>query len=296
MPNTETIRVPHLGGIDVAYQMPRAYDSAKPTVVLVNSFITGSELFRPQYNDKRLTDSMNLLSIEPLGHGETRTSREFWTYWDSVEMNFQVLDTLGIDKTFILGTSQGGWIAVMMALLRPDKIQGVILLATSLDSESDRSRQLGCWDGPGVVGPFTKQWEADQPTEDFRLSDGFCDMLLRASFGNHMAAEHDFWSAVIKMHYQGDDGRRRIRMATANLLERESLHARLSDIRCPVLWIQGTEDTIYTLANAAEEISLFTRSPDARLVVVDGGTHFLNGTHPEAVGRDVLEFVNTFNH
>lgn len=63
-------------------------------------------------------------------------------------------------------------------------------------------------------------------------------MLLRASFGNHMAAEHDFWSAVIKMHYQGDDGRRRIRVATANLLERESLHERLSDVRCPVLWIQ----------------------------------------------------------
>lgn len=139
MPNTESIRVPHLGGIDVAYQMPREYDSTKPTVVLVNSFITGSELFRPQYNDRRLTDNMNLLSIEPLGHGETRTSREYWTYWDSVEMNFQVLDILGIDKAFILGSSQGGWIAVMMALLRPDKVFNTlppyyyILLANMMD-------------------------------------------------------------------------------------------------------------------------------------------------------------------
>lgn len=122
MPNTETIRIPQLGGIDAAYQMPRPYDSTKPTVVLVNSFTTCSELFRPQYNDKSLTDSMNLLSIEPLGHGQTRTTREYWNYWDTAEMNLQVLDALGIDKTFVLGTSQGGWIAVMMALLRPEKV------------------------------------------------------------------------------------------------------------------------------------------------------------------------------
>ncbi|BCS27828.1 alpha/beta fold hydrolase [Aspergillus puulaauensis] len=294
MPNTETIRVPHLGGIDVAYQMPRSYDSTKPTVVLVNSFTTCSELFRPQYNDKRLTDSMNLLSIEPLGHGQTRTSRESWTYWDSAEMNLQVLDALEIDKAFILGTSQGGWIAAMMALLRPDKILGIILLGTSLDSESDRSRQLGCWDGPGVLGPFLKQWESEQQTADFRLPDAFCDMLIKASFDNHMAAEHDFWSAVIKMNYQGNEGRRRIRMVTANLTQRDSLHSRLSDVRCPVLWLQGSADGIYTIANAAEEIALFTRSPDARLVAVDGGTHFLNSTHPRTVDNDLLDFVNKF--
>jgi pimeloyl-ACP methyl ester carboxylesterase len=121
MPNTKTARVPHLGGIDAAYQMPRPYDSSKPTVVLVNSFTTSSELYRAQYNDKILTD-INLLSIELLGHGQTRTSREHWTYWDTAEMNLQVLDALGISKAFVLGTSQGGWITVMMALLQPDKV------------------------------------------------------------------------------------------------------------------------------------------------------------------------------
>lgn len=140
MPNTENIRVPHLGGIDVAYQMPREYDSTKPTVVLVNSFTTCSELFRPQYNDKSLTDNMNLLSIEPLGHGQTRTSRENWTHWDTAEMNLQVLDALGIDKTFVLGTSQGGWIAVMMALLQPKKVAPCSNLGVSyLANVRDRS-------------------------------------------------------------------------------------------------------------------------------------------------------------
>jgi pimeloyl-ACP methyl ester carboxylesterase len=103
--------------------MPYPYDATKPTLVLVNSFTTSADLYRKQYDDKALTDSMNLLAIELLGHGQTRTKRENWTYWDTAEMNLQVLDALGIEKAFVLGTSQGGWITVRMALMQPEKVR-----------------------------------------------------------------------------------------------------------------------------------------------------------------------------
>ena len=69
MPNTKIIHVSHLWGIDAAYQMPHPYDPLKPTMVLVNSFGTSSELYQPQFQDRDITDTMNLLAIEPLGHG-----------------------------------------------------------------------------------------------------------------------------------------------------------------------------------------------------------------------------------
>ena len=90
MPNTKTVHVPHLGGIDAAYQMPHEYDSSKPTLVLVNSFTTSSELYQKQYANKELTDKMNILAIELLGHGQTRTKSEQFTYWDTAIMNIQV--------------------------------------------------------------------------------------------------------------------------------------------------------------------------------------------------------------
>lgn len=65
---------------------------------------------------------VNLLAIEVLGHGQTRTKREHWTFWDSAEMNLQVLEELKIEKAFVLGTSQGGWVAMRMALMRPEKV------------------------------------------------------------------------------------------------------------------------------------------------------------------------------
>ncbi|EDN97526.1 hypothetical protein SS1G_12377 [Sclerotinia sclerotiorum 1980 UF-70] len=76
---TSTIHVPHLGGVEVGYQMPKTYDPSKPTVILVNSFTTSSELYRHQFEDEKLNTAMNLLAIEPLGHGKTRTKAENWT-------------------------------------------------------------------------------------------------------------------------------------------------------------------------------------------------------------------------
>lgn len=37
-------------------------------------------------------------------------------------MNLQVMEALGVKKAFVLGTSQGGWITVRMALLAPDRV------------------------------------------------------------------------------------------------------------------------------------------------------------------------------
>lgn len=129
MPNTTTIHVSHLGGIEASYQTAGSLDASKPTLVLVNSFTTSSELYRLQYANKQLTDKMNVLSIELLGHGQTRCKTENFTYWDTAIMNLQVLEELEKQgqlgkngKVFVLGTSQGGWITVRMALLAPEKV------------------------------------------------------------------------------------------------------------------------------------------------------------------------------
>lgn len=118
-----TIKVPHLGGIDVGYRLSNdSVDATKPTVVLINSMCTTSSLYNEQFNSKSLTDAVNLLAIEPLGHGATTSVTEHFTYWDSATMALQVMEALGVKKAFALGTSQGGWMIVRMALLAPEKV------------------------------------------------------------------------------------------------------------------------------------------------------------------------------
>ena len=107
MDNAETIAVPHLGTSTIGYRFGAAYDASLPTLVMVNSFSTSVELYRPQFADEQLTATANLLALEPYGHGRTRASYEQFTYWDSAIANLQVLDALGIPEAFVLGKADG---------------------------------------------------------------------------------------------------------------------------------------------------------------------------------------------
>jgi len=52
---------------------------------------------------------------------------------------------------------------------------------------------------------------------------------------------------------------------------------------------------VYSVANAEEEIKMFTNSPDAKLVTVKDGQHFLSASHPKDVDNALIEFVRKYH-
>jgi len=238
---------------------------------------------------------MNLIAVEPLGHGKSKLrspSQETFTYWDSAVMILQLMDFIGVKKAFALGTSQGGWIVARLALLSPDRIAGIIPLGTSMDYESERTRKLGCWDPTKSLTDLIQSVSSPSAVSSFEPTDDYCNYIIDIGFGKDCpASTRKQWTELVKKNYAGDDGRKRIRECAVNLRDRDGLHARLYNIRCPVLWVHGDADVVYSPENAKEEIKLFENSPEANLVVVPGGHHFLSWTHPEQVDTAVLEFV-----
>jgi pimeloyl-ACP methyl ester carboxylesterase len=51
---------------------------------------------------------------------------------------------------------------------------------------------------------------------------------------------------------------------------------------------------VYSVANAEEEIKMFVNSPDAQLVPIEGGAHFLNCSHVAEVNQAVLDFISQY--
>ncbi|KAF9765320.1 hypothetical protein IL306_002407 [Fusarium sp. DS 682] len=290
------IKVPHLGGIDAGYRVSGSgIDSSKPTLVLVNSMCTTSSLFEAQFSAKELTDKVNLLAIEPLGHGATSSKSEHFTYWDSAIMNLQVMEALGVDKAFALGTSAGGWIVVRMALLAPEKILGLLPLGTSMDYESVESREKGCWDPKTQLGPFYESWHSTTPTPDFAVDDVWRGLVSSVGFGSNPSPETlAFWDETLKQVYRGDEGRKKLRIAVVNLFERDGLLLRLRDVKCPVYWLQGTADPVFGTTVPTEHIKLFTSSPEATLEFVEGGGHYLSATNPKEINEAILKMVNKY--
>ena len=292
---TSTVEVPHLGGSRVGYRFGRGYDASLPTLVMVNSFATSADLYRPQFADDELAATANLLAVELYGHGETRTGVEEFTYWDTAHAALQVLDALEIPRAFALGTSQGGWVVARMAMLAPDRIAGILPLGTSMDAETARSRELGCWDGVAFCTPAIDAL-AEPVGDDWVVPGELVDSVLAAGLGEDVPeGEREFWHQSLQHHYAGDDGRRRLRTCAVNLRDRDGLHARLGSVRCPVLWLQGTADAVYSVPNAEDEIGRFPGSPEAELRVVDGGQHFLSATDPAVVDAAAVELVRRWS-
>jgi hypothetical protein len=108
-----------------------------------------------------------------------------------------------------------------------------------MDSESPKSRELGCWDGPANTAGFVQLGGDFTPQPNFEPGDDYYDFLLDIGYGKGCdAARKAFWVKTIKDTYQGDAGKKRICMAAINLATRDGLYGRLPYVKCPVVWLQ----------------------------------------------------------
>ena len=162
-------------------------------------------------------------------------------------------------------------------------------LGTSMDYESPRSHELGCWDGIRAGDSLLRSMKRPKPNLAAQA-----DVIMQLGFGsNYDAATRDFWAQQVATNYGSplDKGKRLLRMCAINMRDRDGLHSRLPDITCPVLWMHGTADPVFSVRMAQEEIHLFTGAKKASLMVVEGGQHFLSASHPEQVGKAMVDFV-----
>lgn len=103
------------------------------------------------------------------------------------------------------------------------QIEGLILLGTSIDDESERSRKLGCWDVLAGADQINAVWTSSMPTPDFELLDALCEYTVVSGMGKeYLPEKRTFWRETMK-NYKGDDGCYRIRMCWINLATRDGV-------------------------------------------------------------------------
>jgi hypothetical protein len=106
-----------------------------------------------------------------------------------------------------------------------------------MDAESPRAFALGCWDALDSLAHLIKT-DFGIPNNDFVPSESFMGFLVESGFGKDCPADvRDFWSKETATNYAGEEGRKRLRMAAINLRDRDGLHHRVGDVKCPVLWL-----------------------------------------------------------
>ncbi len=184
-----------------------------------------------------------------------------------------LLDACDIERAHVCGTSLGGMIALQLALGHPERVDRLILCATTHGGLNVAFPE------PEVI-QFMAQ-RAGTPEERYErgmqlaFSEGFC---------RHRAQEAAFIREEMGKNPQPDDAYQRQAYAPLHF----DVEARLGEIDHPTLVLSGDADRAVPPENARR---LAERIPNAKLHLFEGAGHLCFIEQPEAFNQAVIDFL-----
>ncbi len=236
-----------------------------PVVLLGHEFFMDRTMFAAQVD--ALSPEFRVITWDARGHGDTRDQGLPFTYWTSARDALTVLDQLQIERAVVGGTSQGGFSAIRTALIAPDRVAALILIATEAHGPSahelDNSRRfLERWHEPRLrhaMAQHLAQWLIGEDT-------GHCAMWVQRWLNRDPHATET---------------------AAACLLTRDSLVDRLPEIACPVLVIHPSRAGVAR----GHAVEMARALPNSRYMEIPDARHAVNMTHPDQVNAAIQEFL-----
>ncbi len=151
-----------------------------PVVVLLHGWTATCDL---QYFTayRALAAGCSIVGIDHRGHGRGLRSPEPFTLEAAADDAAAVLRTLGIERAIIAGYSMGGPIAMLMARRHPERVSGLVMMATALEWMASR-RDRVVWRALPVFGAFLRS----------RLH----DRMLRRGVRRLIGEDHEVFSML----------------------------------------------------------------------------------------------------
>jgi 3-oxoadipate enol-lactonase len=238
-------------------------------VVFSHGYLMDSAMFDPQV--AALAPEYRVITWDQRGFGGSKATGEF-SFWDSARDLLGLLDHLGVERAVLAGMSQGGFVSLRAALLAPERVRALVLIDSQAGLEDP------------AIAPAYEQLEqtwlehGPAPVQDIVAS-----IILGPAGG---PVEHAPWFAK----WAAAD-REETHLAFRCLMDRDDVTGRLSEISCPALIVHGTADAAIPVAKA-EVVHAGLAGP-ADIVLVDGGSHAANLSHPDQVNVALLEFLRS---
>ena len=235
-----------------------------PAVILSHGFLMDHTMFDPQVAELRSTH--RVITWDERGFGGTRATGDF-SYWDSARDVLGLMDHLGIESAIVGGMSQGGFLSMRVALLAPERVRGLILIDTQAGTE-DPANVEG-------YGQLHAAWMAHGSSA---VQDVIAGIILGAG---DWQSWFDKWAVLPTEQFTH---------AFECLMTRDDITDRLGEITAPTLIVHGDADAAIPVSKA--EILRDRISGPTELVVIFGGTHAANLTHPEPTNSAIRAFVD----
>jgi pimeloyl-ACP methyl ester carboxylesterase len=241
-----------------------------PPIVFAHGTLMDDTMFAPQV--EHLKGRYRVIS---LNHRVLSGRNVLHTLDDLVEDCRAVLDTLGIERCVLGGMSLGGFMALPFALKYPERLDGLILMATtSSDYPKDEREKFfanfGQLNIDGMVPPSWAEWVAPYVW-------GETTMKTNRKLVDHWIK---VWTTSIparSVYHQG--------MAW---IPKKDDTAKLGSIKTPTLVLHGEEDHPIPIERAER---MARAIPNSTFAAIPGAGHTCNLEAPGPVNKAIDAFL-----
>jgi 3-oxoadipate enol-lactonase len=184
-----------------------------------------------------------------------------------------VLDAAGEQRAHVYGISLGGLVAQEVALRHPDRVQGLVLGATTAGGPTaalPATMPMTFFARAGIMGPEEAEWAAVPYTYSETTRRLHADRIA-ANIAHRMGSPTETFAYLHQ----------------AAAVAKHDTHDRLARITAPTLVVHGEEDLVVPAANA---LQLAESIPGARLRVWPGAGHLYIIDEPRA-DREIARFL-----
>ena len=185
----------------------------------------------------------------------------------------ELLDLLGIERTFLLGASAGGTPAIRFALDHPERVKGLILLSSAAPWPSRPARPPGRMGPPAIMNHDWIMW------------------LLSPLFGPILGMASETVNGMLPL-----SERRTGADIDTSITNRDmALHFEdypIEELAPPVLLLHALDDRMATFAPPTGHVqSSMHRYPDLTTAIFRTGGHLVVG-HGRQVEDMILRFID----
>jgi alpha-beta hydrolase superfamily lysophospholipase len=263
-----------VGGIEIFWQAWEPAGQAKALVVLAHGVSEHSGRYA-HVGEALAASGYAFYALDHRGHGRSGRPKGRIDRLDNAVADLRTFTDLAHArhpelKTFLLGHSMGGLIAVVYALEHPDTLDGLLLSgpAVSIEMVSDAELTVAKVLSELVPNLRLTKIEADGISRDPAVVQAYLDDPLV------------------------DTGRIEVRLSGEIVKGAEALPDRLSELRMPLLLLHGGDDKL-TSPGGSKLIYEGSTSDDKTLEIYDGLFHeILNEPEQDRVIADIVAWLD----
>jgi len=208
---------------------------------------------------------------DTMGYGYSTKPEEGAFSLDDVAAQYKaLLDALGVDRAIVVGNSQGGAIAITMALNYPKLVDKLVLMA------------------PGGLETRETYMEMEGIKAMIRVlyKEGISKETIRKIFTLQLHDESKITDEVIEERYQVAMTQHKDNIARIRVANQED---RLSEIECPVLCFWGANDKFCPPSGAPK---IASACPNSRTILIGNCGHWVMVEYQKLFNELALTFAN----